>query len=135
MSPLQQDKKAAGDLSRDQDRAEPGPDEAQATDKSAEDLEAETEADRNPAGPSVSKATEVLERESEPLQRGETLDSPLGPLPRRSLVGMALMVAIGAACYLIAWTLLGTVGLLLGWIPAVALGMLAAREYGRRAEA
>jgi hypothetical protein len=104
--------------------------------KTAEELEREENAPPEPtAADQAAPIAETLERESEPLQRGQTLDSPLGPLPVRSLAAMGVFVAVAVALYLILWALLGTLGLLLGWIPAAALGLLAARELGRRAEA
>jgi hypothetical protein len=76
---------------------------------------------------------ETVERESEPLRRGDAYDTLLGPLPVRSLAAMGVMIAVAVAVYALLWALLGTLGLLLGWIPAAALGLLAARELGRRA--
>jgi len=100
--------------------------------KTAEELEEEeNNADRGGSEPAF-PVTDVLERESEPLQRGDALDTPLGPLPVRSLIAMAAMLAVSVVVYLLAWALLGGIGLLLGWIPAAALGFLAAREVGRR---
>jgi hypothetical protein len=100
--------------------------------KTAEELEAE-ENEPEPTGESDTKRlTDALERESEPLLQGDAIASPVGPLPVRSLTAMAVMVAVSVVAYLAAWGLLGTVGLLLGWIPASALGFLAAREVGRR---
>jgi ferric-dicitrate binding protein FerR (iron transport regulator) len=104
--------------------------------KTAEELE---RAENSPAAPTAAEQTaplmQRLERESEPLQRGEALETPLGPLPLRSLAAIGLFVAVAVAVYLVLWALLGTLGLLLGWIPAAALGLLAARELGRRAAA
>ena len=45
---------------------------------------------------------------------------------------MGLMLAVAVVIYFVAWGLFGTLGLLLGWIPAAAAGFLVAREYGRR---
>jgi hypothetical protein len=107
--------------------------ENETQEKTAEELEREANEPDKAEPVSTTRVTDVLERESEPLREGNAIDSPLGPLPVRSLAGMALMIAIGVAVYLIAWSVFGTLGLLLGWIPAAALGLLAAREYGRRA--
>ncbi len=101
--------------------------------KTAEELEREENESDPVEEASTKQVTDVLERESEPLREGSAIDSPLGPLPVRSLAGMALMIAIAVAVYLIAWSGFGTLGLFLGWIPAAALGLFAAREYGRRA--
>ena len=102
--------------------------------KTAEELEREeNEPDRSAAEPGVN-VVEVLEREARHIRGGEALDSPLGPLPKRSLAAMGLMLAVAVVVYLILWALLGTLGLLLGWIPAAAGGLLAARELGRRSE-
>ena len=133
MEGLQHEKKAAGDLSRDQDKAEPGPEEALQEEAPAEEIDGEEGDTVQPtAADSRDKATDVLEREAEPFQRGEAIDSPFGPLPKRSLAAMALIVVVAVAVYLLTWALLGTLGLLLGLIPAAALGFLAAREWGRR---
>ena len=106
--------------------------ETDENEKTAEELEEEeNKADEEPRA-ELSDAVGPLEREVEPLQEGETIDSPLGPLHTRSLVAMSLMVAISVAVFFIAWGLFGTAGLVLGWLPAAALGLLAAREYGRR---
>ena len=132
MEAMNHEKKAAGDLSRDQDKAEPGPEEAleeTSEDQTAEDLEEGTSA---PTAEKSAGALDVLEREAEPFQKGEAFDSPFGPLPKRSLSAMAVMVIVAVVVYLIVWALLGTLGLLLGLIPAAALGLLAAREWGRR---
>jgi hypothetical protein len=102
--------------------------------KTAEELEREENEPDRSASDTGAEAIEVLDREARPLQRGETLDTPLGPLPKRSLAAMGLMLAVAVVVYLIAWSLLGTLGLLIGWIPAAALGLLAARELGRRTE-
>ena len=66
-------------------------------------------------------------------QRKAAIDSPAGQLPVLSLVTIPVSVAVSVIVYLIAWDVFGTAGLLLGWIPAAALGFLAAREIGRRA--
>lgn len=134
MEAMKHEKKAVGgDLARDQDEAEPGPEEALQEEQPAEELEGEEgDAVQPPVAESKPKATDVLEREAEPLQQGETYDSPFGPLPKRSLGGMAVMVVVAVLVYVAAWALLGTLGLLLGLIPAAALGLLAAREWGRR---
>ena len=133
MEAMEHEKKAAGDLSRDLDKAEPGPEEARRDDAPAEEPEGEeSDAVRATAADSTADATDVLEREAEPFQRGDAIDSPFGPLPKRSLGGMALMVVVFVAVYFRTWQLLGTLGLVLGLIPAAALGLLAAREWGRR---
>jgi hypothetical protein len=133
MEAMKHEKKAAGDLSRDQDKAEPGPEEALQEERPAEEVEGEdSDAVQAPEAEEKDKGLDVLEREAEPLQHGEALDSPFGPLPRRSLGAMAVMVVVAVVVYLVLWALLGTLGLLLGLIPAAALGLLAAREWGRR---
>lgn len=101
--------------------------------KTAEELEADENQPDRTEETSVGEVASVLDRESEPLQQGRKLDSPLGPLPVRSLAAMAAMVVVAVVVYLIAWALFGTLGLVLGWIPAAALGLLAAREVGKRA--
>ena len=102
--------------------------------RTAEELERE-ESQPDRSGPDAGgQVAGVLEREARPLQRGEAVNSPFGPLPKRSLAAMGLMLAVAVVVYLILWALLGTLGLLLGWIPAAALGLLAAREVGRRSE-
>lgn len=133
MEAMKHEKKAAGDLSRDQDAAEPGPEEAkQEEGQTAEELQ-DQESDAEPtAAEPKDKALDTLDREAEPLQRGDAIGTPFGPLPKRSLAGMAIMVVVAVVVYLLAWALLGTLGLLLGLIPAAALGLLAAREWGRR---
>jgi len=106
--------------------------ETDENEKTAEELEEEeSKADEEPRA-ELDDAVGPLEREVEPLQEGKTIDSPLGPLHTRSLVAMSLMVAISVAVFFIAWGVFGTAGLVLGWLPAAALGLLAAREYGRR---
>ena len=134
MEAMKHEKKAAGDLSRDQDAAEPGPEEAkQAEGRADEELEElDSDAVQPTAAESQDAALDVLEREAEPFQDGDAIDTPFGPLPKRSLAGMAIMVVVAVIVYLLAWALLGTLGLLLGLIPAAALGFLAAREWGRR---
>ena len=131
MEAMEHEKKAAGSLSRDQDAAEPGPEDVES--KTAEELEQEENEHDNEGGTELSSVTDTLERESEPLRKGDALSTPAGPLPTRSLIGMGLMVAVAVAVYFVAWGLLGTLGLLLGWIPAAAAGFWVAREYGRRA--
>jgi hypothetical protein len=138
MEATEHQKGPAGDLSRDQDQAEPGAEEAteqSAEEKSAEELEEEAGESGGSDSAEVSRVTDVLDREAEPLRQGEALDTPLGPLPRRSLAAIAIFVVVSVCLYLVLWALLGTLGLLLGWIPAAGLGLLAAREWGRRQEA
>ena len=103
----------------------------------AEELERkEQEGDsERSANESAGEVADVLEREAEPLQRGRTLDSPFGPLPVRALFAMAAFLAVAVVVYVAVWGLLGTIGLLLGLLPAAALGLLAAREVGRRVDA
>jgi hypothetical protein len=134
MEGMKHEKKAAGgDLARDQDQAEPGPEEALQEEGPAEEVEGEDSGSVEPtAAEAKDKGIDVLEREAEPLQHGEAFDSPFGPLPKRSLGAMVVMVVVAVVVYLIAWALLDTLGLLLGLIPAAALGLLAAREWGRR---
>ena len=105
--------------------------------QTAEELErAEQSGDsERSANESASDAADVLEREAEPLQRGRTLDSPFGPLPVRALIAIAAFLAVSVVVYIAAWALLGGIGLLLGLLPAAALGLLAAREVGRRLDA
>ena len=105
--------------------------------QTAEEEERASDTDGSPAAASesASQVADVLERESEPLQEGRALDSPVGPLPVRSLWAMAAFLAVAVAVYLAIWGVLGTLGLLLGWIPAAALGLFAAREVGRRVDA
>jgi hypothetical protein len=100
--------------------------------RTAEELEREESAPPRPAerGPGL---LERIEREAAPLQEGEAIASRLGPLPVRSLAAIGAFVAIAVVVYLLCWSLFGTLGLLVGWIPAVALGLLVAREIGLRA--
>jgi hypothetical protein len=103
--------------------------------KTAEELEREESSPpQRSAAEQTAPLLEAVEREAGPLQRGEAFDTRLGPLPVRSLAAIGVMIAVAVAAYLLLWALLGTLGLLLGWIPAAALGFLAARELGRRAE-
>ena len=134
MEGMKHEKKAVGgDLARDLDKAEPGPEEALQEEAPAEEPEGENGEGVQPmTADSDPTATDVLEREAEPFQRGDAIDSPFGPLPKRSLGGMAIMVIVAVVVYVAIWALLGTLGLLLGLIPAAALGLLAAREWGRR---
>ncbi len=106
--------------------------ETEDNEKTAEELEEEESKGADESRAELDDAVGPLEREMEPLQEGETIDSPLGALPTRSLVAMGLMVAVSVAVFFIAWGVFGTAGLVLGWLPAAALGLLAAREYGRR---
>ena len=130
MEAKQHEKGPAGDLSRDMDAAEPGAEDVKA--KNAEELEQEATEHDDDSGTELGTVTDAFERESEPLRQGNTLATPVGPLPVRSLIGMGLMLAVAVAIYFVAWGLFGTLGLLLGWIPAAAAGFFVAREYGRR---
>jgi hypothetical protein len=136
MEAKQHEKGPAGDLSRDMDAAEPGAEDVKAENAeagNAEELEQEATDHDDDSGTELGTVTDAFERESEPLRQGNTLATPAGPLPVRSLIGMGLMVAVAVAIYFVAWGLFGTLGLLLGWIPAAAAGFFVAREYGRRA--
>ena len=135
MEAKQHEKAPAGDLSRDMDAAEPSAEDVKAKNAeagSAEELEQEATEHDDDSGTELGTVTDALERESEPLRQGNTLATPVGPLPVRSLIGMGLMLAVAVVIYFVAWGLFGTLGLLLGWIPAAAAGFFVAREYGRR---
>jgi hypothetical protein len=66
------------------------------------------------------------------VQQGRKLDSPIGPLPIRSLAGIAAFLVAFMAVYLLAWAALGGAGLIFGWIPAAVVGVLALRAAAER---
>ena len=108
-----------------------GEDEEEGREKTAEELEREESQATRAKEPDF-RALDALEREAAPLQEGETIDLPFGPLPVRTLRAIGVMLFVAVVLYFAFWGIFGTLGLLLGWLPAAALGFLAARELDRR---
>ena len=67
------------------------------------------------------------------LQRGPAVPFLGGPLPVRLLVALGIFVAAFLVVLLVLWTMLGGIGLGLGWIVAMAAGLLAVKVYADRA--
>jgi len=105
--------------------------EEEGREKTAEELEREESQATRAKEPDF-HALDALEREAAPLQEGETIDLPFGPLPVRTLRAIGVMLFVAVVLYFVFWGIFGTLGLLVGWLPAAALGFLAARELGRR---
>jgi hypothetical protein len=75
----------------------------------------------------------ALERHSEPLLEGSEVRSPVGALPTRSLLAMAVFVLVFCAAFFALWGLLGNIGILLGLIAGTALGLGAMKLMADRA--
>lgn len=60
----------------------------------------------------------------------ETEIPMIGPIPRRLLIAVLLFVVVTTVVYLALWSLLGGVGLFLGWIPGVIAGLYAVKKLG-----
>ena len=76
----------------------------------------------------------ALERHSEPLLEGSEVKTPVGELPTRSLLAMAVFVLVFCAVFFALWGLLGNLGILLGLLAGTALGLGAVKLLADRAE-
>ncbi len=76
---------------------------------------------------------ETLGKHSEPLLEGSELKTPVGGLPSRSLLAMAVFIVIVCAAYFGLWALMGNFGILLGIIVGAALGLGAMKLMAARA--
>jgi hypothetical protein len=65
----------------------------------------------------------ALERHGEPLLEGSEVETPLGALPKRSLLAMAVFVLVFCAAFFGLWALFGNLGILLGLVAGTALGL------------
>ena len=63
-----------------------------------------------------------LEEEAEPLFGGPELNTPFGPLPTRSVIGIAAFIVVFCVVFFGMWALLGGIGILLGIILGTAAG-------------
>jgi len=75
----------------------------------------------------------ALERHSEPLLEGSEVKTPIGGLPSRSLLAMAVFVVVFCAAFFALWGLLGNFGILLGLIAGTALGLASVKLLADRA--
>jgi len=75
----------------------------------------------------------ALERHSEPLLEGSEVKTPIGGLPSRSLLAMAVFVVVFCAAFFAMWGLLGNFGILLGLIAGTALGLASVKLLADRA--
>jgi hypothetical protein len=72
--------------------------------------------------------------DAEALNRGGTVRMLGADVPSRVLVAIGIFVAVFVLVYLLAWTVLGGLGLALGWILAMVVGSLAVKLFASRAD-
>ena len=70
---------------------------------------------------------------SERLRGGSTVSLLGASVPTRSLLALAIFVLVFMIAWTVLWSLGGTAGLALGWIPAAAAGLVAIRLVARSA--
>ena len=75
----------------------------------------------------------ALERHSEPLLEGSEVKTPMGALPGRSLLAMAVFVLVFCIAFFVLWGLFGNLGILLGLIAGTALGLFSVKLLAERA--
>lgn len=75
----------------------------------------------------------ALEKHGEPLLEGSELKTPVGALPTRSLLAMAVFILVFCAAFFGLWAWLGNIGILLGILVGAALGMGALKLLADRA--
>jgi Flp pilus assembly protein TadB len=75
-----------------------------------------------------------IERSGERLQEGRQVNLPgEAALPARSLAAVAIFTVVFVAVYMLCWVLMGTIGLAIGIVIALAVGALAVKLYADRA--
>ncbi|MDX6588029.1 MAG: hypothetical protein QOI31_2502 [Solirubrobacterales bacterium] len=65
----------------------------------------------------------ALEKHGESLLEGSQVKTPVGGLPTRSLLAMAVFVVVFCAAFFGLWALLGNLGIFLGLFVGAALGL------------
>jgi hypothetical protein len=65
----------------------------------------------------------ALGEHAEPFLHGSEVKTPVGAVPKRSLLAMAVFVVIFCVAFFALWGLLGNLGILLGILVGGALGM------------
>ena len=66
---------------------------------------------------------DALEEHAGPLLQGSELKTPVGGVPTRSLLAMAVFIAIFCVAFFGLWALLGNLGIFLGILAGTALGL------------
>src|SRR5688572_891352 len=75
---------------------------------------------------------DALEEHAEPFLQGSEVKTPVGDVPKRSLLAMAVFVVIFCVAFFALWGLLGNIGILLGILVGGALGMVAMKLLADR---
>ena len=74
----------------------------------------------------------VLEEHAEPFLQGSEVKTPVGAVPKRSLVAMGAFVVVFCAVFFGLWALLGNLGIFLGIFAGAALGLVAMKLLAER---
>lgn len=80
----------------------------------------------------LERASSAAQSEAETLQEGSSIPFFGGPLSVRAVLAIVVFLAIFMVVWLGLWTLIGGLGLALGWILAAGAGFLAMRAFTRR---
>ncbi len=75
----------------------------------------------------------ALERHGEPLLQGDSVKTPVGGVPTRSLLAMAAFILVFCAAFFVLWGLFGSFGIFLGLFAGTALGLGAMKLLADRA--
>lgn len=90
--------------------------------------------DQQQTDSAVEDVREQLERSGARLQEGRQVSLPgEAALPARSLVAIAIFLVVFVAIYLLCWAVLGTAGLAVGLVVALAGGAYTVKLYADRA--
>jgi Flp pilus assembly protein TadB len=94
----------------------------------------ETEGAEREDDSAVDEMRGQLERSGERLQEGRQVNLPGdSALPARSLVAIAIFVVVFVLVYLLCWAVMGTIGLAVGVLIALAASAFAVKLYADRA--
>ena len=107
--------------------------EQEAGDVSASDDDEDFDRPDPPDEAGVEDTGDALQRHSEPLLEGSEVKTPLGALPSRSLLAMAVFVVVFCAAFFALWGLLGNLGIMLGLIAGTGLGLVSVKLLADRA--
>jgi len=107
--------------------------EQEAGDVSASDDDEDFDRPDPPDEAGVEDTGDALQRHSEPLLEGSEVRTPVGALPSRSLLAMAVFVVVFCAAFFALWGLLGNLGILLGLIAGTGLGLASVKLLADRA--
>jgi hypothetical protein len=107
--------------------------EQEAGDVSASDEDEGFDRPDPPDEAGVEDTGDALQRHSEPLLEGSEVRTPVGALPSRSLLAMAVFVVVFCAAFFALWGLLGNLGILLGLIAGTGLGLASVKLLADRA--